>query len=443
MLHNLEKRAMKKRNVLVAIWVFVLSQFSFAQDTLQVSKEAIVSGVLSENLQIKIADKAYLSARADHRQSNALFLPQVSLSHTAISTTNPLMAFGSKLNQEVLTQADFNPMFLNDPARIENYMTQIEVVQPLINLDGALERRAAQKKTDAYQLQSERTKEYLELEASKAYMQLQLAYKGVTVLQAAEQTIAAHHKLIQDYYAQGLVQKTAVLMVEVKQREIANQLQYALSGVQNASAYIGVLLNDKESKVYLPTDPLVFELDEVDYAFSDNRKDLQAMQKSTEAYHKMYQSTKMKFLPRLNAFGNYQMHDDELFQTGAKGYLVGAQLSWDVFSGFKNVGKSQKAKVEYHKSQLESQVYKNKSQMEFDQAQRALLDALNKVQLTELSWQQAQEVHRITQNRFEQGLEKSADLLQAETQMMQKEMEHVQALFEYNFTKHYLEFLTK
>ncbi len=35
--------------------------------------------------------------------------------HTGISTTNPLMAFGSKLNQEILTQADFNPDLLNNP----------------------------------------------------------------------------------------------------------------------------------------------------------------------------------------------------------------------------------------------------------------------------------------------------------------------------------------
>ena len=38
---------------------------------------------------------------------------------------------------------------------------------------------------EAYQLQTERTKEYLELEVSKAYMQLQLVYKAVKVLEKA------------------------------------------------------------------------------------------------------------------------------------------------------------------------------------------------------------------------------------------------------------------
>ena len=38
---------------------------------------------------------------------------------------------------------------------------------------------------------------------------------------------------------------------------------------------------------------------------SENRKDIQAMDESAAAYKKMFQSAKMGFLPRLNAFGNY------------------------------------------------------------------------------------------------------------------------------------------
>ncbi|MHB1179795.1 MAG: hypothetical protein ACYCZO_15875, partial [Daejeonella sp.] len=36
-----------------------------------------------------------------------------------------------------------------------------------------------------------------------------------------------------------------------------------------------------------------------------------------------------------------------------------------------------------------------------------------------------------------------SDLLTSETQMFQKELEYLQAVFEYNFTQQYLQFLTK
>jgi outer membrane protein TolC len=56
-------------------------------------------------------------------------------------------------------------------------------------------RQAAKAKMEAYQLQTERTKEYLELEVSKAFMQLQLAYRAVKVLEKANTTGKANLKL--------------------------------------------------------------------------------------------------------------------------------------------------------------------------------------------------------------------------------------------------------
>jgi len=167
------------------------------------------------------------------------------------------------------------------------------------------------------------------------------------------------------------------------------------------------------------------------------------MDKSSEAYAKMVQSSKMNFLPRLNAFGSYELYDDKLFGTNAKGYLIGAQVSWNVFDGYKSIGKMEKAKADFQKSEMENQQYKSKSQLELNKTNRQLKDAENKVNLSKLALEQSQEAYRIRSNRFTQGLEKTTDLLQAETQMSQKELEFLQAIFEYNFTQEYLQFLTK
>jgi len=422
------------------------SVFGFSQDTLSISKGELSQKLSEKNLQIKIAEKTYQSAKADYNQSNALFLPNINVSHTGISTTNPLMAFGSKLNQEILTMADFNPALLNDPAKTQNFATKFEIQQPLINIDGLFERKAAKSKMEAYQLQTERTKEYLELEVSKAYMQLQLAYRAVKVLEKANVTGKANLKLVDNYFKQGMLQKTDLLNVQVRVNEIANQLQYAKSNVQNASDYLAFLLNeDSNGKIYKPSEELdnAIVIEEINTSLSDNRKDIQAMSKSSEAYAKMLQSSKMAFLPRLNAFGSYELYDQNFLGTAAKGYLVGAQLSWNVFDGYKSIGKFQKAKAESQKAEVEKDQYKKQSQLELNKTNRQLKDAENKVNLSKLALEQSQEAYRIRQNRFTQGLEKTTDLLQSETQMIQKEMEHLQSVFEYNFTKQYLQFLTK
>jgi outer membrane protein TolC len=423
-----------------------LSLGAFAQDTITISKNELLEKVTDKNLQIKIAEKTLAGAKADFNESNSLFLPKISASHTAMMTTNPLMAFGSKLNQEILTPADFNPALLNDPDKTENYATRIEVLQPLINIDGLYGRKAAKFKMEAFDLQLERTKEYLGLEVNKAFMQLQLAYKAVEVLEKANTTAQANLKLIENYNKQGLLQKTDLLSVQVRVNEVKNQLQYAKSNVQNASDYLAFLLDESnENKVYKPLEVIenTIEVSTFETQLSANRKDVLAMDKSVEAYEKMAKMSQMNFLPRLNAFGSYEMYDTQLFQTGAKGYTIGAQLSWDIFDGYKSIGKFQKAKAEFQKAEVEAKQYKAQGQLELNKTNRQLTDAENKVNLSKLALEQAQEAYRIRANRFQEGLEKTTDLLQSETLQQQKELEYLQAVFEYNFTKKYLEFLTK
>jgi outer membrane protein TolC len=437
---------MKKTKLFLLTATFISYYFGFSQDTLSISKSELLQKVSEKNLQIKIAEKTFQSAKADYNQSLALFMPNIAVSHTGISTTNPLMAFGSKLNQEILTASDFNPALLNDPVKTQNFATKFEIQQPLINIDGIYGRQAAKSKMEAYQLQTDRTKEYLELEVSKSYMQLQLAYRAVKVLEKANATGKANLKLVQNYFKQGLLQKTDLLNVQVRVNEITNQLQYAKSNIQNASDYLAFLLNEEtKGKTYKPSVELetAISVETIAVSLSENRKDIQAMNKSTTAYQKMYMSSKMNFLPRLNAFGSYELYDKNFLGTSAKGYLVGAQLSWNVFDGYKSIGKMNKAKADFQKAEVEAEQYKKQSQLELNKTNRQLIDAENKVTLSQLAFEQAQEGYRIRQNRFTQGLEKTTDLLQSETQMIQKELEHLQAVFEYNFTKNYLQFLTK
>ncbi len=83
-------------------------------------------------------------------------------------------------------------------------------------------------------------------------------------------------------------------------------------------------------------------------------------------------SGKMKFLPRLNAFGSYELYDTEIFNASANGYTVGAQLSWNLFDGYKSIGKKQKTKADYKKSEIELDQYKAQSQLEFNKTNRCL-----------------------------------------------------------------------
>ena len=418
--------------------------FGIGQNTTPISKEEVMTKVMQGNNTLKIAVQEALAAKGDYLQTNAVLLPNISVSHTGIATTNPLMAFGSKLNQQILTAADFDPTLLNDPRQIEDYATRVEVQQPLINLDGMFQRKAARAKWTATELQSERTGDYMALEVEKAYMQLQLAYKTVDVLEKAKETALENQRIAENSFAQGYLQKSDVLAVQVRVTEIDNQLHYAQSNILNASNYLSVLMNETGTAVLMPTDSLSVSYSDIDaVSLSENRKDILALDSATEAYKQMHKADQMSFLPRLNAFGTYEMHDDEIFQGDADGYLFGAELKWNLFEGSKRFGKSQKSKAEYDKAKLQLEQYKSESALELNRAKRNLENAQNNLRLTKLALEQSQESLRIRTNRFEQGLEKTTDLLMAETQYSQKTLEYYRTIFEHNYALAYVQFLTK
>jgi outer membrane protein TolC len=157
----------------------------------------------------------------------------------------------------------------------------------------------------------------------------------------------------------------------------------------------------------------------------------------------MHKADQMSFLPRLNAFGTYELHDERIFRGATDGYLIGAELKWNLFEGGKRFGKTKKSKAEFEKSKFELDQYKAESQVELSRAKRMLQDAKNNLKLTALALSQTQESLRIRKNRFEQGLEKTTDLLAVETQFAQKQLEYYTTIFNHNYALAYVQFLTK
>ena len=203
-------------------------------------------------------------------------------------------------------------------------------------------------------------------------------------------------------------------------------------------------MNDSSYAILQPIDSLKVTSDETNVQqLSVNRADIQAMASASKAYQQMHQADKMSFLPRLNAFGTYELHDDEVFQGNADGYLFGAELKWNILEGSKRFGKAQKSKAEYEKSKLQLEQYKAESQVELNRAKRSLQDAKNNLELTALALEQSKESLRIRTNRFQQGLERTTDLLMAETQYAQKQLEYYSTIFQHNYALAYVQFLTK
>ena len=123
--------------------------------------------------------------------------------------------------------------------------------------------------------------------------------------------------------------------------------------------------------------------------------------------------------------------------------MVVASLSWNLFEGGQKFAKAQKSKASFQKSEWELAQYKMESQVALNQAQRMLQDAQNSLKLSTLALEQSKESLRIRTNRYKEGLEKTSDLLMAETQYAQKQLEYYTAIYQVNYAQSYVQFLSK
>ncbi len=81
--------------------------------------------------------------------------------------------------------------------------------------------------------------------------------------------------------------------------------------------------------------------------------------------------------------------------------------------------------------------------MELNKAIRQRSESQNRMVLAGLAVEQSREAMRVVTNRFEQGLEKTMDLLYAESQFLEKELAYYESVFNLNYAQAYLEFLSK
>lgn len=422
---------------------FGLSNTILAQEMTHLKLQDALGFAFNQNHEIILASLEQESSAAKFHQTNAVFLPLVNLSYTAFTTNNPLNAFGFKLQQQSITQTDFDPRLLNNPSATQNFMAKAEVSQPLINLDMIYARKAAHEQIGIYSYKAKRTKEYVTFEVHKAYEQLQLTHDAVKVLTEALQTVNSIYTSTNQRFEKGFLQKSDVLQVQVQVNAMESKLAEAKSNVQNASDYLSLLMGVKIGKVY-SVDSIrknnAVEINETQVP--DSRADFKAMQSALKAQDQMLNSGRMAYLPKLNAFGNFQINDKSAFGFNSQSYLLGAQFSWNVFAGTATRNKVSEIKVERTKIERQLAYQKEQSQLELNKTNRLLKDASFAITQSETSVGHAEEALRILKNRFEQGLVTTNDLLQAQSMLSQQKLMRAQAIFQYNTTLSYLQFLT-
>lgn len=401
-----------------------------------------VNAALKNNRELTLAAIDESIAANNLRQTDAFFLPRLSFSYTAMRTDNPLNAFGFKLQQQIVTQGDFNPALLNHPGGVSDITTKLDLQQPLLNADLLYKRQAAAAQVLLYKYKTQRSTEWIRFNTEQAYLRLQLAWRAAALADQALQTATTVHTFTENHFKQGLVQKSDLLQAALQVTTARAAAENAQSNIRNSAEMLSEIMGN-DSLGNFQTDSLpAIETLAFTGALPSDRADFAAMEQAIHASELMIKATKMSRLPALNAFGSYQFNDNRLLGFGAHTWLAGVQLSVPIFNGnsIRNNQQAQALQRDRLKTQLDQQ--KTDAQRELNQAIRNFSDARNSYTRQQEAVEQANAALLILKNRYQEGLVHTTDVLQAATQLSQQQFALAQSAYAAGLSAAYIRFLT-
>lgn len=445
-----ETLRVKKTTVLILLMLGVwVSDPVTAQDSkvpepeLTLTLEEALAKASQDGYEVQISKREMEVAKAEFMQSNTAFLPQLTIEESAIRTNDPIGVFGIKLRQGVITTADFDPVTLNDPEADHNFTTSLSIQQPVFNPDALLQRSAAKFMFRSSEFQHKAVEEYSRLKVKEIYFQLAILDEQIKVIQKHLETVKEFEKQANDYHQEGIINKADHLSARVQVLHAEKDLLASENARQTLNEQFLIMLGINGDQKINIADPL--EIATIrDYSAVVNSREnstLLAYSNQVKASEKMLRSSRFTFLPKLNVFGMYELHDSGIFGTQADNYTIGASLRWELFKGMQNVGKVSKSKAELRKAELVYEQKQVQHESDIRKAKRSIGEAIRVIELSETTLEQSQEDVRIRSDRYEQGLEKTSDLLLAEAKHLKTELEGLQARYQYYMSVAQLEYL--
>ncbi len=403
-----------------------------------ITLEDAVDIALKSSPEMKAADADVDAAKAGVLRSASGFLPKVTVSETYSKSDNPLMVFGTKLNQEAVSLSDFNPAVINDPEAASDYNTRLSVMQPVWN--GGKEYfgvRQARLARDASLSQRERRKQETVFNVIKAYYGLLLAKEHLKVAEKSLETSEGNMKLAEARYRAGAVLQSDFLRAKVQYAEVKEMVTRAENGVKLAKANLNFAMGVAQSADYdvdgeLTARTVDRDIDSLIKEAVEKRPDLAALKLGRRNAETAVSQARTDYIPTLNVMGQVDWHSRELAGDDAKSWAVFAVLSWNIFDGLATKSKVKEALASSEKMKALEGRMESAVELQVRQAYYNLLASMDRINATATSVQEAEEGFRIVQKRYQAGMTNFVDVLGAENAVIRAKTNAIQALYDNN-----------
>jgi outer membrane protein len=329
------------------------------------------------------------------------------------------------------------------PYIANTYVARATFQQPLFTgwrLQGAADN--ARYQAEAARSDLTRDKAELIYGIKVAYWSVFRAYEIKRLAEESVGQVASHVKDVENMERQGLATMNDVLKAKVQlanskilQSDAANNVRLATIAF---NSMIGLPL-ETEISIGSPLTPAAQEFPELPDLVRDalvRRPDVGSMESRLKAADAAVTAASGGWFPQIYLTGNYYYSRPNqriipLVDRFDDTWDVGVSLQFDLWNNLSTLHQTSQAKAQYEQTRDALGTLKDGITLEVTQSYLSFRQEKERIQLSEMSVQQANENYRMAAAKFKVGLLTSSELLDAEVNLLQAKLMLTQALVDH------------
>jgi outer membrane protein TolC len=395
-----------------------------AQDAMSL-KDA-VHLALGKNKSVEASTAARNVAERHVAEARAGNLPKVNYSESWTRSDNPVFVFGSLLTQHQFGEQNFQIGPLNRPDFLNNFQSQITADQSLY--DGGQTRhavRAAELMRDMTGEDGRRTQMEVIAGVIRSYYDTLLGVEQLNAASQAMRSAQADLDRAQSIRSAGLSTDVDVLSIRVHLAGVREQQIRRAADLDVARAALNDALGLPLDTVHTLTTSLT-PLQLPEGMLSDYEKN--ALSERPEARQgrlaislasSQEATAQSSLLPQVGVHAAFEADRQDFYDRGGANWLISIGLRWNLFNGFSDKARIEESKYARRRSEAEQGRADSAIRLQVRRAYADLRAAGQRIEVTKASVAEAEESLRITQNRYQTGLNNVTDLLRTETALLE------------------------
>ena len=401
---------MKRIILITTLFPFLL----FAQSKILTIEESIQIGLANSSL-IKISESNLRSSDAKITEATSKMFPKLSLSagYTYMNLNDPKKIGLGPVGMEVI-----NPFYL--------YGMQLSIQQPLFTgFQISSSRSAAENSYEAMNFEHQKNINNKALEIYSAFWNFFKAQKQYELTQEYLTSLKDNLKQTKDFLDNGLVTMNDYLKIKVQVSNAEVSLIDAKNNMEIARASFNKSLGIPLSKPteinanYSSLQQQTYEYQDLLNEALNNRNELKSLEFNIKAGEDRVTAANSGWWPKLYASGNFFLYnanaetfsiDNEKLQA----WFVGLSLNWDLWDWGYTSSQSAQAEESVLQSEESLKLLREQIELETYNAYLNLNSQKEKINVSQLAVESAEENLRLTQQKYDYNLATSNDLIDAE-----------------------------